>query len=66
MTRFKEKRRIDAAILHRNRSELEWARSYCKMRLGIAPMKHHQKHWGKILKKVEAALAEVNDGGSAT
>ena len=59
MTRFKELQRIENAIEHRNRPELEWAFNYCRMRLGIAPRKDHQKHWRKLEGKVEAALAEA-------
>ena len=55
MTRFKELRRIEAAISHRNESELDWAESYCKSRLSIAPMKEHQKHWQKLLRQIDAA-----------
>jgi len=44
MTRFKEMLRIEAAIKHKDKNELGWALAYCKMRLGIAPRKDHQKH----------------------
>ena len=37
MTRFKELRRIEAAIEHRNQAELRWAADYCRMRIRIAP-----------------------------
>jgi hypothetical protein len=59
MTRFKEKRRIDAAIAHGNRTELEWALSYCEMRLKLATMKHHQKHWCAIERRVRNALKKI-------
>jgi hypothetical protein len=57
MTRFKEQARIDAAIDHRNLSELVWAEEYCRMRLSIAPRKDHQKYWKNMRRRVMAALA---------
>jgi hypothetical protein len=59
MTRFKELQRIEAAIKHKNEPELEWALSYCKMRLGIASRRDHQKHWHELERKVKDALAEA-------
>ena len=59
MTRFKEKRRIDAAISHKDKPELEWALSYAKSRLSIAKLKSHQKHWKKIISEVERILEEI-------
>lgn len=56
MTRFKELKRIDAAIEHKNNAELLWALGYCRMRLGIAPGKDHQKHWHELEAKVRRAL----------
>jgi hypothetical protein len=56
MTRFKELRRIEAAIEHKNKSDLEWALGYCKIRLQTAPRKDHQQHWRKIEKEVRNAL----------
>jgi hypothetical protein len=56
MTRFKELQRIEDAIRHKNESELEWALDYCKMRLGIAFRKDHQKHWRSLERKVQDAL----------
>lgn len=58
MTRFKELKRIEAAISHKNLEELKWAESYCKSRLASASMKEHQKHWNKLLKKIENAFDE--------
>ena len=55
MTRFKELRRIEAAILHKNQSELEWAESFCKHRLSTAQMKSHEKYYRKLLGKLDAA-----------
>jgi hypothetical protein len=56
MTRFKELKRIEAAIQYRNKAELEWALAYCRMRLGIAPRKDHQKHWQQLANKVRKAM----------
>lgn len=58
MTRFKELKRIEAAISHKNIEELKWAESMCKDRLASASMKEHKKHWNTLLKKIENALDE--------
>ena len=63
MTRFKELQRIESAIKYKNASELEWALGYCKMRLGIAPRKDHQKHWRNLERKVQDALGELQARG---
>lgn len=54
MTRFKELRRVEAAIAHHDEKELDWAESYCKMRLRVAPNRRAEKHWEKLLRKVDA------------
>jgi hypothetical protein len=59
MTRFKELKRIESAIEHKNETELQWALGYCKMRLQIATVKQHETHWRRIEKRVKAALVEV-------
>ena len=59
MTRFKELERIESAIEHKNEAELRWALGYCKMRLQISTMKHHEANWRRIEKKVKTALAEM-------
>jgi len=59
MTRFKELQRIETAISHKNEAELQWALNYCKMRLKIAAMKHHEAHWRRIEKRVKTALLEM-------
>jgi len=56
MSRFKEGRRITAALESRNSAELKWAQDYCRMRIGIAVRKDHCKHWTALLRKVESAL----------
>lgn len=58
MTRFKELSRIEAAIKNRNKSELDWALSYCTMRLGLAADKQHIKHWHRLEESVLQALEE--------
>jgi hypothetical protein len=61
MTRFKERQRIENAIKNRDVRELEWAVKYCEMRIPIATMKQHVKHWTKILEKVKTILDELNE-----
>jgi hypothetical protein len=63
VTRFKELRRIEAAIEHRNEKELRWALGYCTMRIGVAgqvaTMKRQQLYWRRIEGKVRTALLEL-------
>lgn len=59
MTRFKEKRRIDKAIEHKNIEELKWALNYCRSRLSIAPLESHVKRWKKQIKLIEAAISNT-------
>lgn len=61
MSRFKEQRRIEQAINHKNQEELEWALSYSRLRLKTASMKHHEKHWRKIEKEVLLALEQARE-----
>jgi len=61
MTRFKELKRIEAAIKQRNKSELEWALGYCKMRLSITQRKDHEKHWRRIEAEVRKAVAREQE-----
>jgi len=61
MTRFKELRRIEKAIENKDIAELQWSLSYCKMRLQIATMKQHVKHWTERLNKVQAALKGTDE-----
>jgi hypothetical protein len=61
MTRFKELRRIQAAIEHRNKAELQWALRYCEARKRYA--KTHSSHWYRIEKEIRVVLAEI-DGDS--
>ena len=59
MTRFKELRRIEAAIDNSDERELRWALSYAETRLRDAVMKEHEKHWRKIVKRVQQAIDEL-------
>ena len=54
MTRFKELRRIEAAIDHNNKEEISWALAYCKTRLKLAHLKQHVKHWQQLIDKLNA------------
>jgi hypothetical protein len=56
VTRFKELRRIEAALVHKSEVELQWARSFCQSRLAFSKDKRGASRWGERLKKVEAAL----------
>jgi len=56
MTRFKELARIQAAIRHRNKSELRWAIEYCRMRMRIATGKDDAKYWSGIEREVTNVL----------
>ncbi len=60
MTRFKEQRRIDAAIDHANELELKWALAYAESRLDSATMKHHRKHWRGVVTRVQKALEALH------
>jgi len=61
MTRFKELRRIQAAIEHRNQADLRWALAYCAMRIRLATRRDHAKHWSKIQRRVQAAWDDSFD-----
>jgi hypothetical protein len=58
MSRFKEGRRITAAIEAKNRKELEWAEGYCRSRLALASRKDHIKHWQALLRQISEARGE--------
>ncbi|HET6421038.1 MAG TPA: hypothetical protein VFG19_12810 [Geobacteraceae bacterium] len=61
MTRFKELQRIENAVKNRDVRELEWAVKYCDMRIPIATLKQHVKHWTKLQKKIQMLLDELNE-----
>jgi hypothetical protein len=58
MTRFKPLRRIEHALEHNDRPELEWALWYVKSRLSTARLKVHIKTWEKLRRQIEAALGD--------
>ena len=58
MTRFKERRRIERAIEHRDQVDLRWASEYCRMRLQLARTKQEISHWRQLEKRVLAVLDE--------
>jgi hypothetical protein len=60
MTRFKDLRRLEDAIKNANEEELKWADAWCKRRFSMATMKHHQRHWRKLMKRVDTAIAELD------
>lgn len=57
MSRSPEIRRIEAAIGHRNATELRWALARCEVRK--ASRKRHSDYWYRIEKKIRTALAEA-------
>ena len=58
MTRFKELRRIERAIEHRDQVDLRWAAAYCQMRLQFARTKQGTSRWRQLEKRVLAVLDE--------
>ena len=58
MTRFKELKRIEAAIKYKNNDELLWSLDYCESRLSLAKLKEHKKHWSKLIKDIKNVLNE--------
>ncbi len=66
MTRFKEKRRIELAIKHRNMSELLWALKYCELRFKFSSMKEHEKSWRKLMKQIRATIQQIEDNEDNT
>jgi len=57
MTRTNDVRRIEAAIEHRNQSELEWALDQCELQKRYAGA--HSGLWYRIEKRVRATLDEI-------
>ena len=62
MARFKELKRIEAAIKHKDQVELQWAIGYCKMRLTITGNGDHEKYWRQMERRVTQALDELLAG----
>ena len=66
MTRFKEQRRIELAIKHRNMSELLWALKYCEQRFKFSSMKHHEKRWRKQIKQIRTTIQQIENNKENT
>jgi hypothetical protein len=64
MTRFKELRRIQEAIEHKNQTELQWALDCCQMRCKAArvvySLREQEKYWSQMEHKVRAAMENSN------
>ena len=58
VTRFKELRRIERAIEHRDEAELRWAAEYCLWRLRSARTKRGESRWRNLEKQIREALGE--------
>jgi hypothetical protein len=56
MSRFKTGNRIEDAIKHKNRHELEWALKYAQSRFETAAMKQHEKTWRSTIKRITDTL----------
>jgi hypothetical protein len=61
VTRFKELKRIEAAIAH-SKADLPWAVAYCQMRLRIAAKEKEKKHWRALQLRVAKAMEESPAG----
>jgi hypothetical protein len=62
VTRSKELRRIEAAIVHKNEAELRWALAQCELRKQLRDkgvFKGHSPLSYRIEKAVRAALDEI-------
>jgi hypothetical protein len=62
-TRFKELRRIQRAIQHRDTNDLKWAQSFCEGRIQWADTKRGQSYRRRILKRVTNPGSEVESAG---
>ncbi|MGI9494408.1 MAG: hypothetical protein ACR2NK_00010 [Mariniblastus sp.] len=58
MTRFKQLKELGRAVKSGTQQDLQQAIDYCEMRLRLATMKHHTKHWRKLLEEAERAMDE--------
>ncbi len=59
MTRFKELRRIEAAIERQDEPELRWALAYSEMRVKLAARKLHEKTWRQLARRIKETLSRV-------
>jgi hypothetical protein len=58
MTRFKQLKEHDRAVKSGTIDDLQKAIDYCQMRIRSATMKHHEKHWSKLLREAEQAMSK--------
>ena len=58
MTRFNQLNEHDRAGKSGSREDLQKSIDYWQMRMRSATMKHHEKHWGKLLREAEQAMSE--------
>ncbi|PCI96250.1 MAG: hypothetical protein COB15_10990 [Flavobacteriales bacterium] len=56
MTRFKELKRIQSAIKHKDEKEIHWALKYCKSRLQFEKLKTGSKYWTKLIDELNDTL----------
>jgi hypothetical protein len=61
MIKISDIRRIELAVQQKDRMELQWAATYCKMRLNLASGSHHVKYWGLFGRMVSEAIAEQDN-----
>jgi hypothetical protein len=59
MTKFKELKRIERAIEHKNEAELRWALDYCRMRIKLASTVHTMRKQGKYWHQMESKVRDA-------
>jgi len=65
MTRFKELARIQAAIKHKDESELRWADWYCRMRQQVATRKYHTQYCDRCKVKLLMFSSKLSQARTA-
>jgi hypothetical protein len=60
MARYKVLMRIDTAIKNSDKADLDWADTYCTLRVRIAPNDGRQKYWLEVLEDVRKAQMQLN------
>ena len=58
MTRFKQLKEYERAVKSGTRDDLQKAIDYCQLRISLATMKQHEKHWSNLLRDAERAMSE--------
>ena len=58
MTRFKQLKEYERAVKSGTRDDLQKAIDYCQLRISLATMKQHEKHWRNRLRDAEQAMSE--------